>query len=107
MLTKSMLIEKDVWDLISRGPRPPRQNPKLLTKEVKEDRIAIGIAKRIITEGVNDQIAFNIIDLNDSKDMWEKLKSVCTELDQLGVVYSILQKLFNYPKSISLRDTIS
>lgn len=29
MLTKSMLIEKDVWDLVSIGPRPERQNPNL------------------------------------------------------------------------------
>ncbi len=92
-----MLIEKDVWDLVSTGPRPERQNPALWMKEVKEDRIAVGIAQRIITEGVSDQIAFNIIYLEDPKEMWDKLKSICTEIGQ-GVVYSILQELLNYPR---------
>lgn len=31
------------------------------------------------------------------KEMWNKLQSVCTEVGQ-GIVYSILQKLLNYPK---------
>lgn len=57
-ITESMLIEKDVWDLISSGPRPERQNPTLWAKEIKEDRMAVGIAQRIISEGVSDQIAF-------------------------------------------------
>ena len=91
-----MLIEKDVWDLISTGPRPARENPGIWSKEVKEDRMAVGIAQRIIREGVSDQIAFNIIDIKDPKQMWDKLKSVCTEMGQ-GVVYSILQELFHYP----------
>lgn len=80
MITKSMLIEKDVWDLIETGPRPARDNPSLWGKEIKEDRMAVGIACRIIVEGVNNQIAFNIMDLEDPKDMWNKLKSICTEV---------------------------
>lgn len=96
-ITESMLIEKDVWDLISSGPRPERQNPTLWAKEIKEDRMAVGIVQRIIREGVSDQIAFNIMDLKDPKEMWDKLKSICTEIGQ-GVVYSILQELLNYPK---------
>ena len=56
MITKSMLIEKDVWDLVVTGPRPERQNPGLFTKEVKEDRMAVGIARRIILEGVSGQL---------------------------------------------------
>lgn len=59
--------------------------------------MAVGIAQSIITEGICDEIAFNIMNLESPKDMWEKLKSVCTEVSQ-GVVYSILQELFNYPK---------
>lgn len=97
MITKSMLIEKDVWGLIETGPRPIRENPRLWGKEIKEDRMAIGIARRIIVEVVNDQIAFNIMDLEDPKDMWTKLKSICSEVGQ-GVVYSILQELPNYPR---------
>lgn len=92
-----MLIEKDVWDLIATGPRPERQNPNLWAKEIKEDRMAVGIAQRIIREGVSDQIAFNIMDLKDPKEMWDKLKSICTEVGQ-GVVHSILQELLHYPK---------
>lgn len=96
-ITESMLIEKDVWDLVSTGPRPQREHPALFSKEVKEDRMAVGIAQRIIREGVSHQIAFNIMDLKDPKEMWDKLKSICTEVGQ-GVVYSILQKLLHYPK---------
>ena len=92
-----MLIEKGVWDLVSTGPRPVRENPSLWSKEVKEDRMAVGTAQRIIREGVSDQIAFNIMDLKDPKEMWDKLKSVCTKIGQ-GVVYSILQELLHYPK---------
>lgn len=73
MITKLIFIEKDMWDLVSTGPRPERQNPTLWTKEVKEDRMAVGTACRIIIEGVNDQIAFNIMDLEDPKEMWDKL----------------------------------
>ncbi len=96
-ITKSMLIEKDVWDFVSTRPRPVRENPGLWSKEVKEDRMAVGTAQQIIREGVNDQIVFNIMDLKDPKEMWDKLKSVCTEVGQ-GVVYSILQELLHYPK---------
>ena len=92
-----MLIEKDVWDLISSGPRSERQNPNLWTKKIKEDCMVVGTPQRIIREGIIDQIAFNIIDLKDPKEMWDKLKSICTEIGQ-GVVYSILQELLYYPK---------
>lgn len=48
-------------------------NPALFGKEVKENRMAIGIAQQIITEGISDQIAVNIMDLEDPKEMWERL----------------------------------
>ena len=59
--------------------------------------MAVGTAQQIIRESVNDQIIFNIMDLKDPKEMWDKLKSICTKIGQ-GVVYSILQELFHYPK---------
>ncbi len=96
-ITESMPIEKDVWDLVSTGLRPKRQNPTLWAKEIKEDRMAVGIAQQIIREGVSDQIAFNIMDLKDPKEMWDKLKSICIEVGQ-GAVYSIFQELLHYPK---------
>ena len=97
MITKTMLIEKDVWDLIETGPRLLRENPTLFGKKVKEDQMAIGIARRIIVEGISSQIAFNIMDLEDPKDMWTKLKNICSEVGH-GVVYSILQEVLNYPR---------
>ena len=39
------------------------------------------------------------MDFKDPKEMWDKLKSICTKVDQ-GVVYSILQELLHYPKII-------
>ena len=59
--------------------------------------MAVGIAQRIIKEGVSNQILFNIMDLKDPKEMWNKLKSICTKVGQ-GIVYSILQELLHYPK---------
>lgn len=47
---------------------------------MKEDWMAIGIVQQIIRKDVSDQIAFNIIDLKDSKKMWNKLKSICIEV---------------------------
>lgn len=38
--------------------------------------MAVRIARRIIIEGVSDQIAFNIIDLKDLKKIWDKLKNI-------------------------------
>lgn len=75
-----MLIEKDIWDLVSTGPCSLHQNPALFSKEMKEHQMAIGIGQRIIREGVSDQIAFNIMDLKDPKEIWDKLKSICTEV---------------------------
>lgn len=63
MITKSMLIEKDVWNLILTGPRLERQNPMLFSKEAKKDRMVVEIAWQIIL------IAFNIMDLEDPKEM--------------------------------------
>lgn len=67
----------------------PRQNPTLFVKKVKKDHIAIGTVQQIIKEGVSDQIAFNIMDLRNLKELWDKLKNIYTEIVQ-GVVYSIL-----------------
>ena len=60
--------------------------------------MAVDIAKKIIRKSINDQIAFNIMNLKNPKEMWEKLKSVCTEVGQ-GVVYLILLELFHYPSN--------
>lgn len=64
---------------------------------MKEDQMAIDIAQQIIKDGVSNQIAFNIIDLKDPKEMWDKLKSICIEVNQ-GVIYSIFQEMLHYPK---------
>lgn len=42
--------------------------------------MVVGIARRIILEGVNDQIVFNIIDLKDLQKMWDKLKNIYTKI---------------------------
>lgn len=51
--------------------------------------MAIDIDQKIIIEGVSSQITFNIIDINNPKDMWNILKKICSEVGQ-GVVYSVL-----------------
>lgn len=64
--------------------------------------MAIGITQQIIREDVSDQIAFNIMDLKGLKEIWNKLKNICTEVGQ-GLVYLILQDLLNYPKITKLK----
>ncbi len=59
--------------------------------------MTVSTVQQIIRKGVNNQIAFNIMDLKDSKKMWDKLKNICTEVGQ-GIVYSILQELLYYSK---------
>lgn len=44
ILTKSMLIKKDVWVLISIGPRVVRLPNVIWDRENKEDRMTIEIA---------------------------------------------------------------
>lgn len=68
-------------------------------KEIKQAYIAVDIVQQIIKKGVKDQIAFNIINLKDPKEIWNKFKGICTRVDQ-EVVYSIFQKLFHYPTMI-------
>lgn len=97
MIPGSMLIKKDVWDLIKTSPCLKYQNPGLFTKEVREDWMAVGRAWWIIQKDDNDQIAFNIIDLKDGKEIWDKFKSICNVIKQ-SVIYLILQELFNYLK---------
>ena len=75
-LTRAMLIEKDVWDLIETGPRPAP--PPFQQQKTKENCMAVGTATRIIKEGVSDNIFNNIIDITDPKEMWEKPRSACS-----------------------------
>ena len=66
---KSMLIKKDVWDLAKTSPWLKQQNLGLFLKEVKKNWIVVGIAWQTILKGVNNQMAFNIIDFEDSKEI--------------------------------------
>lgn len=59
--------------------------------------MAIGITTQIIKEGVSNDIFNNIIDIIDPQEMWEKLRTACSQVGQ-GFVYSILQELLNYPR---------
>ena len=51
--------------------------------------MTLGIAQQIIRERISDQIAFNIMNLRDPKEIWNKLKSICIEISQ-GIIYFIL-----------------
>lgn len=95
-LIRAILIEKDVWDLVETGPRPAPAT--IWEQKTKENCMAMGTANRIIKEGVSNDIFNNIIDITDPKEMWEKLRSVCSQVGQ-GVVYLILQELLNYPRN--------
>lgn len=58
----------------------------------------IGIATRIINEGVSDDIFNNIIDVTKLQEMWHKLRTACSQVDQ-RVVYLILQELLDYTRN--------
>lgn len=92
-----MLIEKGVWDVVSAGPRPIRAPNPLWDFRVKENRMEVGKATQIIQEGVIDDLFNSIIDSDEPRLMWEKLRSVCSQTG-LGVVYSIPQEPLTYPK---------
>lgn len=94
-LTRAMLVEKDVWDLVETGPRPALV--AFWEQRIKENRMAVGTATRIIKKGVSNDIFNNIIDITDPREMWEKLCTTCLQVGQ-GVVYSILQEILNYPR---------
>lgn len=51
------------------GPYFKYQNPSFWMKEIRKNRMVIGIAQQIIKKGVSNQIAFNIMDLKDFKKM--------------------------------------
>lgn len=51
--------------------------------------MTIEIAQKIITEDVSSQIAFNIMDINNPKDMQDTLKKICSEVGQV-IVYLVL-----------------
>lgn len=76
IITKLMLIKNGIWDLVFICLWSKYQNPNLFLKETKEDQIAVKIAWQIILKGVNDYIAFNIIDLKNQKEIWERLINI-------------------------------
>lgn len=94
-LTRAMLIEKDVWDLIEDSPRQPPTALWEREQKIKENCMAIGIATRIIKEVVSNDIFNNIINITNPQEMWEKLCTACSQVGQ-GVVYFILQEILNY-----------
>lgn len=59
--------------------------------------MTIKIVWKIIIEGVSSLINFNIIDINNLKEIWDTLKKICSKVSQ-RVVYSVLQEIFNYPR---------
>lgn len=59
--------------------------------------MTIGIATKIIQSGASNNFFNNIIDTKYLKAMWDKLKAVCSQIS-LGVIYSIFQEFFIYPK---------
>lgn len=96
MVSKSILIKKNMWDLVITEPQPQWENHQIWAKEVKKNRIIMEIIWQIILKNVRNQITFNIIRLEDLEEMWDKLTNIYTKISQ-RIVYSILQKLLNYP----------
>ena len=66
-LTKTMLISKDLWNLVPVGSQPIVYKGALWDHRRKDDRMAIGKATEIIQGGVSDNLFNNIIDDDDPK----------------------------------------
>lgn len=92
-LMTTMLVEKNIWNLIKTGPKPA--SVRIWEQKIKENWIAIGTVTQIIKEGISNNIFNNIIDITDPKEMWEKLCVACSQVGE-RVIYSILQELLNY-----------
>ena len=56
---------------------------------------AKGTALRIILETINDNLFCTIDGIKDIREIWNKLKTTCSQVDQ-GVIYAILNELFRY-----------
>lgn len=91
--TVTILIEKDIWDLIETGPR--RTKAIIWEQKTKKNCIAIKTVIKIIKKDINNNIFNNIIDITDLKKRWDKLYYVYSQVGQ-KVVYSIVQELLNY-----------
>lgn len=63
------MIKKDVWELISKERQELIVNLSLFRKEAKENQMPIGIIQCIITGGISNQIAINIMKFEDPKEM--------------------------------------
>lgn len=74
-LTKAILIEKDVCNLFKVGLQQDLNALWEQEKKIKENRMAVGTATRIIKKSVSNDIFNNIIDMTDPKEMWQKLRT--------------------------------
>lgn len=52
--------------------------------------------QKTIKKGVNSKITFNIIDIDNPKEIWDIWKKIWLEIGQ-EVVYLVLQEIMNYP----------
>lgn len=96
-MTKSMLIEKNVQDIMFvrlcylQGPYTDWNG------ENKKDHMAIRPSQKIIIKGVNSQIAFHIINIKNSNDMQDTFQRISSKVSH-GVIYSVLQEILNYTR---------
>lgn len=67
--------------------------------------MAIKMAQKIIIKGVSSQITLNIINTNNSKNKYDMLKRIFSEVGQ-EIVYLVLQEILNYPRIHKLKRYI-
>lgn len=68
-------------------PSTPKR--RFIYKKSQKDQITVEISWKIVLKGIKNQIAFNIIDLEDLKKMWDKLENIYSKIGQ-KIVYLIL-----------------
>lgn len=67
--TKTILIKMDIWDIVFVGSCSLQGTNIGQNKKNEEDQMAIVIAQGIIIEGVSGQVAYNIIDIDNPKNI--------------------------------------
>lgn len=71
LLIKNMPINKDDQVIIFVKSYLLQETNMGWNKKNKKNQIAIGMAQKIIIKGVSSQITFNIININNLKDIWD------------------------------------
>ncbi|MCJ1360123.1 MAG: hypothetical protein MMC33_010126, partial [Icmadophila ericetorum] len=94
-LMESKLKSKNRWKLVTGDRTAPTGDVD--QRDVDRHESDCAAAVRTMKENLSEDMHTLVIGVNDPKKLWDKLHSTCNQKGQ-GVVYAILQDMFNYPR---------